>query len=91
MVVARGREQERLGHRAERLCGTREQHVAHDVGAGRAARLARHHDADGEPAQARREPLRLRRLAGALAAFECDEASAHALSFDVNRVANDEP
>ena len=77
VIVARGREQHRLGGRPERLGGARQQHVAHDLGAG---------DPPGSrvsttpmPSVRRRcgQQRGLGRLAGALAAFEGDEASAH--------------
>ncbi len=48
VIVARGREQDRLGLGAERLGDAGEQDVADDLGAGRAARLAREHDLDAE-------------------------------------------
>ena len=48
VIVAGGREQDRLGFRAERLGRARQQHMADRLGAGRAAGLARQHDADAE-------------------------------------------
>ena len=63
--------------RAERLGGTRQEHVAHDVGAGRSAGLPRHQDWDGELTQPVGEPPGLGRLAGPLPSFESDETSAH--------------
>ncbi len=78
VIVARGREQDRLGVGAERLGRARQQHVADDLGAGRAARLARQHDADAERlAGARASSAAWVDLPVALAAFEGDESSAH--------------
>ena len=48
MIVARGGKQHRLGLRAERLGDARQQNVADDLGARRAARLAREHDVEPE-------------------------------------------
>ena len=77
VVVARGREQDRLGGGPERLGRARQQHVPDDLGARRAAGLAREHDADPERAQLLRQQRRVAGLAGPLAAFKGDESSAH--------------
>ena len=54
VIVARGREQDGLGLHAERLGGARQDDMADDLGARRAARLAREHDLDAERLQVRR-------------------------------------
>ena len=77
VVVAGGGEQDRLRGGAERLGRAREQHVADDLGAGRAAGLARQHHADAERAQLLRKQSRVAGLAGPLAALKRDELSAH--------------
>jgi hypothetical protein len=77
VVVARRREQQRLGQGPERLGGARQQHVAHDIGASRSPGLARHHHRDGVRAQAPGQQLGLGRLSRPLAALEGNETSAH--------------
>src|SRR5450759_2593155 len=76
-IVTRGREQYRLGLRPERLGDAGQQNVPDDLGAGRAARLARAHHLDAERSKPVRQQARMGRLAAALAAFEGDESSAH--------------
>ena len=77
VVVARRRKQHRLDLRSERLCRARQQHVADDLGARRAARLARQMHGKPKRFQAQRQHRGLGRLAGALAALERDELASH--------------
>ena len=82
MLGAVGGEQQRLGARGDLLVGIRgEQHGA-DLRAERgAARLARDNHLAAERTQIVREQIHLRRLAGAVHAFERNEQScAHRLS-----------
>src|SRR5690606_29252966 len=79
VVVAGGGEQHGLDLGAERAHRPRQQDMAHDLGAGGAARLARHLDADAEGAKPRRQQRRMGGLAGSLPAPEGDEASAHSV------------
>src|SRR5216683_653032 len=51
--------------------------MANDLGTGRTAGFAGKQDADAKTGQLLRQECRLRRLAGAFAAFERDEFSGH--------------
>src|SRR5262249_17789911 len=76
VIVAGGSKQDRLGMRAERLCGAGEKHVPHRLGAGRTARLARCHDGEAQGGRALDQARPLGRLAAPLPAFEGDEPAA---------------
>ncbi len=77
MVVARRGKHHGFGIGSQRPHRARQQDIAHDLGAGRAARLPRQQRVDAEPLDPRRQQGCVRGLAGALAALESDEASAH--------------
>ena len=77
MVVTRGREKDRLGLGTERLGDAGQDNMADDLGAGRTARLTRQQKIDAQRLELLRQRRRMRRFSRALAAFECDEFSAH--------------
>src|SRR5205823_507942 len=79
VIGAGGGEQQRLGFDPERLGYSGQQDVANDLGPARAAGLARADDRDAERLQPIGKQARIGRLAGAFAAFESDESSAHML------------
>ena len=76
MIVARGREQQRLGLRPEQLAHARQHQMAHDLGARRAAGLAGDDGAQLCRRKTLGEHLDLRGFSGALAAFKGDELPA---------------
>ena len=77
MIVTRRGEQEGLCLGAELLGDARQQNVADDLGARRAARFAREHHVDAGGLEALGERLGVGGLAAALPALEGDETSAH--------------
>src|SRR5262245_47781032 len=77
MIVAGGREQDRLRLRPEWLGRARKQNMPDNLGPGRAARLACEDDADAKAAQPLCKRSRMGRFARALAALESNETSPH--------------
>ena len=76
MVVARGGKQQGFGFGAEQLAHAGQHDMADDFGAGRTAGFAGDDGADAGGVEPVGEQPDLRRLAGALTAFEGDEATA---------------
>lgn len=76
MIIPRRDHQQQLGHRMPALNSTTDQQAADRLRTYCTARLARENGLDATLIQEGRELLDLGRFAGALAAFEADEAAA---------------